>query len=346
MSKKAKRINVSNIVQSESENGLATNKLTFTLTGSHVENVFSNTIIRTMISLVGAYGYEEQDIEIVEDTIHNPDYMARRVSNIPIAYKDYMYDPIENFAETCVQLEQDYYNQSEQTLTDIELIEFKNKKKIKQMNNIHMSVNAKNNTKDIIAVTSNEKYTTFYKNGEVISDFYPREILILYMQPEHEIVLTAESSFNIPMYNNSFSSVSVAAHKYIDEHSYSVTLESLRQMPERQIVIEACKIIILKLENIKNKIHEILRAKKLVPNIEYKEIIQIPGENQTLGEIFAKRMCKHKSANYVTFRIEHPDDSFIILDYDVAGMTMSKITEFVVNELKEDYGTVMDAFIN
>ena len=49
MSKKANHINVSNIIQTKSENGLATNGLTFTLSGSHVENVFSNTIIRTII---------------------------------------------------------------------------------------------------------------------------------------------------------------------------------------------------------------------------------------------------------------------------------------------------------
>lgn len=344
MSKKAKRVNVSNIVQMESENGLATNKLTFTVTGSHVEHVFSNTIIRTMISLVGAYAYEEQDIEVVENTIHNPDYMARRVSNIPIVYKDYMYDPIENFAETCVQLEQDFYSQADQTLTDLEMIEFKNKKKIKQMNNIHMSVKAHNTSNDIINVSSNEKYTTFYKNGEIISDFYPKEITILYMQPGHDITLTAESSFNIPIYNNSFSSVSVASHKYIDDHSYSISLSSLRQMPEKQIVIEACNIIVLKLENLKNKIHEILRIKKLVPNIEYKEIISIPGENQTMGEIFAKRACKHDSANTITFRVEHPDDTSIVLDYDVAGMTMSKITENIIKELKDDYQAVANAF--
>lgn len=344
MSKKASRVIVSNIVQTNSENGLATNGLTFTLTGSHVDHVFSNTIIRTIVSLVGSYAYEEQDIVVTENentSIHNSDYMIRRISNMPIIYP---YEIPEDFAERCVKLEEDYIMQPQDNLTDIELIEAKNKRKINQINNIHMNVEAKNTSNDIVAVTTNEKFTTFYKDGTIIKDFYPRELLLLYLNPEQNITFTAESSFNIPLYNNSFSSTSVASHKYIDEFTYSIHIESFRQMTEKRIIKEACNIIILKLEKFKNKIHKLLNAKKDVPNIEYKQVIEIPAENQTIGEVFAKHACKHNSANAIVCRVDHPDNTSLIIDYNVGGMTMSKITESVIDQLKKDYLTVANAF--
>lgn len=341
MSKKTKRVIVSNIQQTESIDGYDTNSLTFVLSGTHVEHVFSNTIVRTIDSLVGSFAYEEQNVTISKDTsIHNPDYIKRRIANTPIICSDIM---PEDFAEKCVQLEIDYIDKPDEQLTDIELMEKRNKDKISRINNIHMTVEAKNDTNDIICVNSTEQYTTFYKDGNIIPSFYPRPITILYLKPGQEIKFSAEASFNIPKFHTAFSSVSVVSHEYSD-NAYTVHLESRRQMTEVEIIKQACNIIILKLNNLKKKILDILKANKKIDDIEYKGLIKIPRENHTMGEIFAKRACHHDSADAITFRQDHPDNTFIFVDYNVAGMTMSKITETVIEQLKEDYLTVRNAF--
>ena len=50
-----------------------------------------------------------------------------------------------------------------------------------------------------------------------------------------------------------------------------------------------------------------------ITDIEYKGLIKVPRENHTMGEIFAKRACHDDSANAITFRQNHPDDSFIFI---------------------------------
>ena len=331
-------IKLTNIKEEKSIDGFATNSLQFTLT--NVDHRFSNTIIRTCISLVGAYAFAQDDIEFTSNTsIFNRNYMKRRISNTPIVTH---IKPDKDFAQKCVDLESEYLQKVDENLTDIELIEKKAKKKLEQIDNIHMNVDFKNDTNAVMHITSASPYTTFYKEQKIVPDIYPREIEIVDLKPGQEIKFSATSSFNIPMVNNIFSSTCIATHRYLTNNSYIFMIESFRQLTEREIVIQACKIIMIKLDNFKNKILHIIKSRTDRPNIEYKEEIEIPYETSTMGEIVAERLAHHEYVSNIKMKIEHPDNNAIILGYTVEGMKMSTVIEQVIKELIDDYQTVID----
>lgn len=337
-------ISITEIIATDSVNNLNTNSLSFVMSGTNVNYIFSNTIIRTIDSLVGAFAFTRDDIEFTSNTsIFNRDYMRVRINNIPILYKNYKYASIKNFAETCVNLEKNRKINSDRVLTDIEAIEELNKKKISMINNIHMFVDAKNDTNDILHVTTNSKFTTFHKDEKIIPDFYPREIKICALKPGQEIKFSAISSFNIPLEQDSFSSAITTSHREINENSYRFKLISNRQMPESQIVIEACKIIIIKITNIKNILIDKINSMQDVKNINYIAIIEIVNENHTMGELLSRRIREHPFTKYAAFKMEHPDKNAIIFEYNVEGMTIIKILEIVIKEIIDDYEIVIKA---
>jgi DNA-directed RNA polymerase subunit L len=339
------RVNISEIIETESIDGFATNNLTFVMSGSQINHIFSNTIIRTIDSLVGAFAFDKTDIDFTSNTsIFNRDYMRVRISNTPILYKNYEYDAIDNFAETCVELEKARKNvNNERVLTDIEQIDELNKKKLSMINNIHMFVDAKNDTNDIIHVTTNSKFTTFHKDEKIIPDIYPREVKLCALKPGQEIKISAISSFNIPLERNCYSSAITTFHREIDANTYKFKLVSLRQMREKQIVIEACKIINLKIMNIKNKLISKINSLKSTTNIDYNAKIEIANENHTMGELLSRRLREHAFITYATFKMEHPDKNAIVFEYKAEGMTIGKILDTVVDEIIADYNLVIVA---
>lgn len=337
------RVKVTNIVQIESENNLGSNSFSCEISGKGVDSIFTNTIIRTIISLCGSYSYNQDNIEIpVNTSDFNNDYMRLRLSNIPIIYKDYMYDTIDNYAETCVDLEKKRKKViGARTPTDVEIMEEKNIQKAKLINNIHMHVDAKNNGNDILDVTTNNKYTTFYKDGEVIPDIYPREVMIIGLKPGQEIKFTTVADFNIPANSSIYASAIKPGHRHLPNDSWQLNLTSYRQIPERRIVIEACKIIIIKINNVKDYILEKINSLKNTTDIDYSAEIELVNENHTVGEILSRRIRMHNNSKFAGFVMKHPDINNILLEYKTEGATFTKVLQEVVQEIINDYTVII-----
>jgi len=78
------------IEKQESINGLGSNFLKFKLSGSDINYIIVNSLVRVGLSLVGSFAWNPDFINIERDTsIFNQDYMRLRLSNIPIINKDY-----------------------------------------------------------------------------------------------------------------------------------------------------------------------------------------------------------------------------------------------------------------
>jgi|SaaInlStandDraft_4_1057021.scaffolds.fasta_scaffold35632_1 DNA-directed RNA polymerase subunit L len=341
---KSKLLSVTDIEQTESIDNFNTNSLSFIINNTNY--IFSNTIIRTIISLVGSFAFDKSDIEFSSDTsIFNRDLIRERINNIPIIYKDYMYKPIDDFAETCARLDVDRKFKN-RVLTDIETIDELNKRKLSMINNIHMFVDAKNDTNDVLNVTTNSKFTTFHKDEKIIPDIYPRELKICGLKPGEEIKFSASASFNIPLARDCYSAAITTGHRELDSTTYRIKLISHRQMPEKQIVIEACKIIIIKINNIKNKLISKIIEMKSTSNIDYNASIEITNENHTMGEVLSRQLREHAFVNYAAFKMEHPDKNAIIFEYKVEGMTIAKILDAVTDDIVKEYQIIIDAMLS
>jgi len=320
------------------------NEYHITLSGPRMNNgIFTHTIVRTVVSLVGSYAFSGENIKFEKNTtIFNRDQIRLRISNIPILYKDYEYP---NYAERCVQLEKDVNEIDPKELSELEKIELDIKKKQSMVDNIHMYVNAINDTSDIMYVTSNAKYTTFYKDGVTIPDIYPREVSIIALQPGQEINFTAVSDFDIPMRNGIYRAAYSAFHREIDENTFRLSVKSYRQIPDEQIVIEACNIIILKLNNLQSKIFLTMSSEEFLelnPDPDYKGELVVENENHTMAEIFTRRIQDHVYIMNAAFIVRHPDENNFVFRYEANGASIKKIIDEVINELVADYTTVIN----
>jgi len=347
MSKKTKStpqpVNVKNIIYEEEEDYLGTNQLTFILTGPEVNYVFSNTIVRVIESLVGSYAFHPSNIIFQKDTsIFNPDAMKLRISNMNIIFKDYQFETIDNFAETCVALEEQY-DSIDKPLNELELLEKEKSKHLALMNNIHMYVDANNTEYDLLNVTSSSKYVTFYKDNKIIPDIYPREIQIVQLHPGKEINFVAKSDFNIPVFHNIYSSAHKVAHSYADdETTFKFLIKSNRQIPEQRIVLEACNIIILKLEKVRNKLKDkVNEIKTMESTVE----ITIENENHTMGGIVTRGFQDHEYTRSAGYKMPHPDEKKIILQLNIEGMSIKKVIDNVIDKLIANYTLVRNAFL-
>jgi DNA-directed RNA polymerase subunit L len=356
MSKKASKstkqkivslLTVDNIKQIDSTDNLGNNQLSFRISGQDVNYKFSNTILRTIINLVGSYGFNGENVEFQSNTsIFNRDVLRFRLNNTPILYKDYQYPPIDNFAEKCVELELDRKDIAYIAKKDeIEEIELQNKKKMELLNNLHMHVTAKNTTNDIMHVDTSSEFTTFYLDSVVIPNIYPKDLLLVELNPGQEINFTAIADFNIPANGDMYSSAIVARHVMINENSYIIILESLRQIPEKVIVQKACEIIIIKFNNMRDVLLEHINSLRSTTNIEYSAHIEIKHENHTLGEIFTYHIQNHPNITFAGFNNEHPDINDIFFEYSTEGMPFSKILVDVIKEITDLYQNLADQLL-
>lgn len=334
-------VKVTNIIEEPDIKYFGTNSLRFTLTGSDVNHIFSNTIIRTIYSLVGCFAFHQDNITFTKNSsIFDPTHMKIRITNLAICFKDYEHDIMfPDFAEKCVQAEIEH--DSNKTLTEIELIDKNNAKQASMINNIHMFVDAKNNGDDILNVTSNSQYVTFHKDGKVIPDIFPRPVQIVQLNPGKEINFVAKSDFSIPMVHNCYSTVHKCMHCEIDDHTYLFTVKSHRQIPERQIIKEACNIIIIKLNNVREKF---IKALQEIPEKDSPIEIRLENENHTMGEIVNRGIQDHPKTRSCGCHMPHPDEKVVLFQINIEGMSVKKVIDEVIDKLIVNYSIVRDSF--
>jgi DNA-directed RNA polymerase subunit L len=334
------------IEKTEQINGLSSNSLKFKLSGPDINYIIVNSIVRIGLSLLGSFAWNPDFINIERDTsIFNPDQMKLRIANIPIINKDYKSMIVPNTADLvskCLELEIEantsIFSSKKDNLQELEDIELKKKE---LLNNLHMYIEARNRTNDIMEVTTNEKFTSFFLDDKKIPDIYPKEVLLIKLKPGEDFICSAVADFNIPMYNNIYSTVSIFAYEEINENEFNIILESQRQISEEEIVKRCCHIAIQKLKNIEQIILEKLESAQISnPNVEYDAEISIENENHTLGNLLTRGLQDHPKIAFCGYKIDHPEINELVIKYKTEGKTFSKILEDTVKKLCNVFETI------
>jgi DNA-directed RNA polymerase subunit L len=330
---KSNKVSLNIIEKGEIIDGYGSNYLKFKLAGTNINYVIANTLVRTGLSLLGTYSFNPELITIDKNTsIFNNDQMRLRLANMAIINKNYKKPIIKYTTETvnsCLDLE---------ILTNSHLFQIKNDNindKTDLVNNLTMSIFAKNDTNETLNVTTNSKYTSFYKDGNKIDDIYPREILVIQLKPGEEFLCTAISDFNIPMYNNIYSTVSVFSYEEINDNEYEIYLESNRQISEEDIIKYCCKIIINKLIHIEKII-----INKISETNEYEGTLNLENENHTLGNLLTRAIQDHKNISFCGYKIDHPDINELTIKYKTEGNTFINILKEVIKKQIELFETI------
>lgn len=320
--------------------------LKFNLSGSEINSSVSNTIIRTICSLVGSYAYNpslftygEKDFEV--QPIYNTDKLNLRFENIPICYR---LDQPKNYITKCIELESKFYNPDIFTKkTDLEILEEEERIKNENIDNLVMNINVMNDTENIMNVTTNSSGINFYyKQKEIEKDIIYHSgysCLLLDLKPKQEIEASLVSDFNIPLYHDRYRTVGAIGHEKVSDTSFDIYLESHGQISEKQIVKYACQIIKERIKILRDTI-----IKNIEKNKENRNELIIENESDTFGYVLYTKMLEHKNILSYTHIREHLQQYNIKIEYIVEGKEFSKILEEVSDNLIKIYDEIYKLF--
>ena len=330
-------------------NGFNNNYVLFTINGKDINYIILNTLRRVILTLVPTFAFDPENIIIeTNSSVYNNDYMKLRLSSMPLINPSY--DPnkmiIKNDSSILykvLELEEEantpnYENKN--TLTKEE--ETKKKENLKKiLDNLQISIYAKNDTSDIISITTDS--VKFTVDNKQIKSIYPNPILILKLKPEQsrlhikgeEFKASCISSLNIPLKNASYLSC-LCSYEEVDPNKFELKICSFRQISEETIVNHACKIIIMKLEQIKEKIiNDIKKINNDEALVEARLIID--NENHTMGNLITRVIQDHPDIEFCGYNVDHLYVNKLTLRYKTNGKSIIDILETSINYLIKLY---------
>lgn len=330
----------------DSINGYNCNYVIFTIKGKEINYIIINTLRRVILTLVPTFAFDPENIIIEKNTsVYNNDYMRLRLSSIPLINQSYELNKMiikndSSILNKVLELEEEanianYENKS--TLSKEE--ENKKKENFKKLlDNLQIIIEAKNDTSNIISITT-ETSVKFIINNKQIKTIFPNPILILKLKPEQsrlhikgeEFKATCISSINIPLKHANYLSC-FCSYDEIDPNNFEFKICSFRQISEEMIINHACQIIIMKLEKIKDKIINAIKQH----NSEEAFIeaqLTIVNENHTLGNLITRVIQDHPDIEFCGYNVDHLYVNELTLRYKTNGKSIIDILDVSINYL-------------
>lgn len=354
------------------------NYLVLGIKGSKINNVILNTLRRVIMELLPSYSFLKKDIDITKNTsIYNNDYMRLRLCQWPIFN-------IENSEETINKSAELEYEANlstfEKQIEDLNIIEEKERvAKAEKSQNFIMSINVKNTTSQVYNVTTDDENVKFYYKGKITESPYKRPLLIIKLKPGEEFICSASSTLNIGLKGASCMPNSVCVFSEPDLESdpnaeYKFTLESLKQLSEKELIIRACNIINLKLNNFldvigtkileykSDKIHDdynldeknktdsdsetitdsaIRNSSDIVlEQHRVKGIVKIENESHTFGNLLSNLLQKHNATLFAGYNIDHLLIKELTIGYKTDGTDIIEIFNDIISEAKQIFNDI------
>lgn len=292
---------------------LFNSRLEIDISGKDIDYAVVNTLRRIILSEVPCLSFN--NIEISENTsVFNNNQIKLYLQNIPVVGVKNI--PIKYKKKKIVDDEAEEDEELEQLLGDeIENDTETNDLEETSLENMTLYLQYHNNSSEIKSVTTED--CKFYYMGKEIKSPYPNPIIIIKLQPNQKIKLTAKSVLGIEKEDGKNSLVSVCAFNEITDNKFKFFLESRGQIKEQEIIKRACYVINRKLE----------KLQKIFPKITMKEgEIKIPKEKHTIGNLISHGLNLLKETKYSTYYQKHSLDNEIFIkfsfdkEYDVKSL--------------------------
>lgn len=367
-----------NILEHKPFDSTYNNYLVLEFKGQNLNNVIMNTLRRTIMELVPTYAFDKKDIDIIKNTsIYNNDYMRLRLSQFPVVGITNDIITIKRYAELEYEANISTFDKKVEDLTILE------KKRQDEINekaqNFTMSINVKNIASDVKNLTTLD--ARFYYKGDIIESPYVENLLITKLKPGEEFNCTAISSLNIGLKEANFMPTSVCTFGEMESNdsiptpTYKFNIESLKQMSEKEIIIRACAIIIMKLENLKdvfetkisgyksekyiddynlenNKLEESNDSESITDSAirnssddvleqhRIKGFITIENESHTFGNLLSRLIQDHTSILFAGYKIDHLLIKELTLGYKTDGTDIIIILDDIITKAIEIYNEI------
>lgn len=285
------------------EKELFNSRLELEISGNDIDYVVINTIRRVAISEVPSLVYK--DIEISENTsVFNNNQLKLFIANIPVIgvkniptkYKKKKLKDEE--AEEDEELEDLLENSNIDLDTETDSIESTS------LENMTLYVDYHNKKNEIVSVTTDN--CKFYYMGRETTSPYPNPIIIVKLQANQKIKLTAKSVLGNENEDGKHSLVSVCAYNELSDNKFKFFIESRGQLSEFEILERSCNIIIQKLK----------KLNKMFPDRKLKDgEIKIPKEKHTMGNLISHGLGLLPETKYATYYQKHSLDNEVFIKF-------------------------------
>tara|TARA_B110000908_G_C10261773_1_gene459850 strand:- start:212 stop:1198 length:987 start_codon:yes stop_codon:yes gene_type:complete len=300
-------------------------RLEFNIKGKDASYPLVNSIRRTALSDIPIYCWNTT-ITKNNSVFHN-NYMRNRIKAIPVI-------GIENKLVFFKKEESNENDDIEDNFVSIDNVDINSTEEeidTSSLNNLNMYLDFKNNSKDIVTVSTNN--CTFNYRGKKISNPYLTPIPIIKLQPNQEIKLSSVSTLGTELKMSAkYSACSIFSYEMIDENNYNIFVESRGQIDEKEILVRS-------IENLKK---DILDLNESIPDKnEMVGTLKIGDYDHTIGNIIAYYALQDNNVDMFSYNVPHPLDRVINFNYRLNKGEVNDVFSRTVNKIIKDLDTIM-----
>ena len=334
---KIDKINISLI---DKNDDISSSNLDFKISGNNIDYIIVNTLRRTIFSDIPIYAFNIFKFEKNNSIFHN-NFLKLRLQHMPVWSIKNTIDFVDNnkkISNTMEQINEEYDDD------DVGKIDETDNLNSSSLNQLTMYINYKNKTNEIISVTtSNAK---FYYDEKQISSPYKNDCLLVKLQPDQEIALSAVTVLGTEKKDTIFSAVSIVAYTQKNENEFDFTLESTGQITEKRILQVALINIERNIRNFLNVFLEDLK-KNNEPNLG-EGLIIVNNEDHTLGNLISRGMQQHSKIKFAGYSLPHPLANKVHFHYELEKdgdikIIIKDVVEYY-SEIFSNIGKLIDKF--
>jgi len=195
--------------------------------GTNGNFVVLNTIRRLLHEYIPIYSFS--NIKFINNTsVYNNDQLRLRIESMPII----------NFPN------------SEDTIDRLMKIIFESNSELEQTDNeqLYMNCDVFNNNDTILNVTTD--MCKYYHGGQQINNIYPMNILICQLKKGQHLKFSCNSKLYIALNSDLWTPICKCYYNINDDKSFMFYCESRGQIDEINLIIRACKLMIMIIKHI------------------------------------------------------------------------------------------------
>lgn len=309
---KVKSIQLSKI---EQEKKLGFSMLKLNIKGENINHIVLNSIKRIIQTDIPIYAFNNFDIT-ENSSVFNNNYIKGHLQNIPVWGID---NKLDEFIKKEDYQDEEFSETAGLVNDDIDL-DVEKDVDTSALNKLTMYIDSKNDTKDILTVTTdNAKF--YYKEGLIDSPYY-NPIPIVKLQPKDVIKFSAKAELGTEEISGIFSATSICFFKENNNNDYDLIVESRGQITEKRIIKIALKLL-------NKKLHKF--NKNLPKNKGMEGTIVTENEDHTLGNIISYGMQIHPAVQFCGYNTPHPLKKEIHFHYKLTSGNINSIIKDVVS---------------
>ncbi len=309
-------------LKKQSFEGFKQSELHLNLSGKHVNKVIVNTLRRACLELVPSYAFSPKTINIEKNTsIFDNDEMRCRLSQVPIF----------NVNVPITLLSEKYWK-------DVNYADPDRPKHPDDKITLEMYINAKNDTKDVMQVTT--KNSKFYEDGTEVDKFSKIEApLLIELRPDEifKCHMVGVLGVGLGKGNNIFSATSTTFMKEnnpkneVEPHNYNLIVESSGQLDEYEILNRVCDILIKKVSDTKENIKRDYTGTEIEKS-QFLELVLL-NETHTIGNLINDHLQDHPDVEFSGYAKPDQNENRIIIKMKTKTLNPIKTFNDTIDKL-------------